>query len=165
LSCTVWAATPSPLRSSELVKQLTSTLAARGLEAVAAQDPHEPDRFIAAHLFPGPQLLIVSARHTTPSLLSQRLAHKQYRDIYLDLSIVTHSTGSWFLQDMQADGLCSSREQMADLLYEGTTSPRMFDADWKKHGLSGTEYERMLSEADQRYSRLLDILIRQLDAG
>ena len=105
---------------------------------------------------------MVSARHPSPEALNARLVRKEYRDIYLDLSSSSESSSSWFLQDMQADGLCSTRDQTADLLYEGTESAVVFDGDWKQHGESERDYEERLSHTDQRYSRMLEILIRQV---
>jgi hypothetical protein len=159
----VAAALPQ-LQSPGLVKQLTTALTEQGLEAIAAQDPDESDRFIAA-LFRDAQLLVVSVRHPSPAALGARLVRKEYRDIYLDLSSASESGDSWFLQDMQADGLPSTRAQTADLLYEGTASPVVFNGDWKQHGGSESDYDKRLSEADQRYSRMLEILIRQAQAG
>ena len=72
--------------SATIATALAKALSEHKLDAVAAQDPDEPDRFIAALLFTDSQLLVVSARHASPSLLKARLAHKQYRDVYLDLS-------------------------------------------------------------------------------
>jgi hypothetical protein len=66
-----------------------------------------------------------------------------------------------FVQDMTADGLCHSRDQTADILYEGRTTT-IFDGDWKKHSVSEQEYERRLADADRRYSRLLELLLTQV---
>ena len=63
---------------------------------------------------------------------------------------------------MKADGLCSSRDQTADLLYKGSAAPTIFDADWKKHNMSEMEYDQQLAAADERYSRLLEILLAHL---
>jgi hypothetical protein len=48
-------------QSPALVGNLASLMAARQLDAVAAQDPESPDRFVAALLMPDVQLLIVSS--------------------------------------------------------------------------------------------------------
>ena len=71
--------------SAAIATQLAKALSEQGLDAIAAQDPDEPDRFIAALFFADSQLLVVSARYASPSLLKARLAQKQYRDVYLDL--------------------------------------------------------------------------------
>jgi hypothetical protein len=158
----VAAGAPPDLHSPALVKQLTNALTEYELEAIAAQDPEEPDRFVAALLFRNAQLLVVSARHQSADSLSARLARKEYREVYLDLSSSSQSHNSWFLQDMEADGLCAKRDQTPDLLYEGTTLPVVFDGDRKRHGKSERDYEQQLSDADERYSRMLKILIRQI---
>jgi hypothetical protein len=149
-------------RSATLAKQLTAALIEQRLEAIAAQDPDEPDRFIAALFFPDAQLLVVSARYASPQLLQARVAHKQYRDVYLDLQGAPIPESSIFFQDMKADGLGFSRDQTADLLYKGSAAPMIFDGDWKKHDMSEKEYDQQLTAADQRYSRLLQILLVQL---
>ena len=148
-------------RSAMLAKQLTVALKDQQLEAIAAPHPDEPDRFVAALFFPNAQLLVVSARYASPQLLQARLTHKQYRDVYLDLSASPVPNSSVFFQDMNADGLCSSRDQTADLLYNGNKAPAIFDGDWKKHNLSEKEYQQQLTAADERYSRLLEILLAQ----
>jgi hypothetical protein len=121
MTASISAAAPPDLHSPAIVKQLATALTEQGLEAIAAQDPEDPNRFIAALFVRDAQLLVVSARHPSADALSARLARKEYRDIYLDLSS-SQSANSWFLQDMQADGLCSKRGQTADLLYEGTAA-------------------------------------------
>ena len=148
-------------RSSTLAKQLTTALTDQRLDAIAAQHPDEPDRFVAALFFPNAQLLVISARYASPASLQARLAQKQYRDVYLDLQGSAVPQSSVFFQDMDADGLCTSRDQTADLLYRGTTAPTVFDGDWKKHDSSEKEYEQEVAAADERYSRLLEILLTQ----
>ena len=88
LVATVVPAAPldRPSHSAAIATQLAKALSEQGLSAIAAQDPDEPDRFIAALFFAKSQLLVVSERYALPSLLTARLAQKQYRDVYLDLS-------------------------------------------------------------------------------
>src|SRR5258707_1394170 len=71
--------------SPALAKQLAAALAAAKLDSVAAKDPDQPDRYVAALYVPGRQLLVVSARYAVPVLLNEKLAKKDYREIYLDL--------------------------------------------------------------------------------
>lgn len=58
--------------SAAIATELAKALSEQKLEAIAAQDPGEPDRFIAALFFAGSQLLVVSARHTSPPLWKHR---------------------------------------------------------------------------------------------
>jgi hypothetical protein len=156
------AAEPAPsLQSTPLVRELVKTLSSQQLDAIAVQDPLDPERFIAALFAPG-QLLVVSKRYASPEAIQARLTHRQYRDVYLDLQASPATDGSWFLQDMQADGLCAGRDQVADILYTGDDTAAVFDGDWKTDGLSEKEYEQQLAAADQRYTQLLEVLLRQL---
>jgi hypothetical protein len=158
------AADAPPLQSASLARELVKTLTSQQLEAIAAQDPDDPERFIAALVAPG-QLLVVSKRHTSPAAIQARVAQRQYRDVYVDLQSSPPTDGGWFLQDMQADGLCAGRDQIADILYSGKDAPALFDGDWKARGLSEKEYQQQLTAADQRYTRLLEVLLRQLHGG
>jgi len=147
------------LRSTSLAKDLADALTRRKLDAVAAQMPNEPDRFVAA-LFPSPtQLLVFSARHASPSMLQARLLHKQYRDVYLDLQSAPVPGSNVFFQDMMADGLCAGRDQVPDLLWDGNAAQTVFDGDWRKHDLSEREYAALLAAADERYSQFLEVLL------
>ena len=154
-------AEPAPLRSTALARELAKTLSSQQLDAIAAQDPEDPGRFVAALFAPG-QLLVVSKRHVSPAAIQARLTQRQYRDVYLDLQASPATDGSWFLQDMQADGLCAGPDQIADILYTGADTSAVFDGNWKTHGASEKEYEHQLTAADQSYTRLLEILLRQL---
>ena len=150
------------LRSGALVRELTALLTQRGLDSVAAQDPQDPAHFTAVLLFPITQLLVVSARSESPAALAARLAHKEYRDVYLDLASSSGWNGKWFLQDMQADGLCAARDQTADVLYDNAESATVLDANWRHHAKSEREYAQLMHQIDDRYSQLLTILIGQL---
>jgi hypothetical protein len=163
LVCAGVAAAPPEraIRSGALAKQLGAALLEYKLEAIAARDPEKADRFVAALFFPDSQLLVISASYSAPSVLEQKLAQKNYRDVYLDLGMIQFADTSLFFQDMKADGLCNDRNQTADILYEGSAST-IFDGDWKKHGLSEQEYEQRLADVDQRYSRLLELLLMEL---
>jgi hypothetical protein len=147
--------------SATIATELAKALSEQRLDAIAAQDPDEADRFIAALFFADSQLLVVSARHASPSLLKARLAQKQYRDVYLDLSGSSIADTGILFQDMNADGLCSRRDQAADIVYEGSQTAKIFDGDWDKHKSANT-YEQQFVVADQQYSRLLHILLAQL---
>jgi hypothetical protein len=165
LLCAVVAASPPErtVRSAGLAKQLGAALVEHKLEAIAARDPDGADRFVAALYFPDSQLLVISGNYPSPSLLDEKLAQKNYREVYLDLGTTQSASASMFVQDMQADGLCEGRDQMADILYEGPVQT-VFDGDWKKHGLSEQAYQQRLADVDERYSRLLELLLMRMKA-
>jgi hypothetical protein len=140
LSTTAGAASAddTPSRSTALASELTGLLAAAGLDAVAAADPDNPDRFVAALAAPGVQLLVVDAKAPAPAIVSQRLAARQFRDIYSELQQRDATDGRIFVYDMGADGL---KNQGGD------------------QKLSESVYRQRLAETDQRYSRMLALLI------
>jgi hypothetical protein len=49
-------------------------------------------------------------------------------------------------------------------VYDGSQAAKIFDGDWSKHKSDDT-YEQQFVVADQRYSRLLNILWEQLRAA
>ena len=163
LVCAALGAAPAErsVRSAVLAKQLGAALLEHRLEAIAARDPEAGDPFVAALFFPDSQLLVISASYSSPSVLEQKLAQKNYRDVYLDLGTSQFANTSVFVQDMKADGLCHDRNQTADILYEGGAST-IFDGDWKRHGGSQQDYEQRLAAVDERYSRLLELLLTEL---
>ena len=147
--------------SANTARELAQALAEQKRDAIATQDPDEADRFIAALFFSESQLLVVSGRHASPSLLKARLAQKQYRDVYLDLSSASIAGTSILFQDMNADGLCARRDQAADIVYDGRQTATMFDGDWDKHK-SRKAYEQQFVLVDQQYTRMLSLLLAQL---
>ena len=145
-------------KSAALVKQLTAALDAAKLDSVAAKDPSAPDAFCAALYFPNAQLLVVSAKYSAPQLLTTRLAKKEYRDTYIDLSSASIPASKVFVQDSGADGLTAKGFDV----YEEAGKTTIFDGDWKKAKISEQDYQKMFSAADERYSQILRALIAQL---
>jgi len=150
-------------KSVALAKQLAAALDAAKLDSVAAKDPSAPDRFVAALYFPGAQLLVVSAKYTAPQLLDARLAKKEYRDTYIDLSSASVPDSKIFVQDALADGLKAKRDENQPFdIFETAGKPVSFDGDWKKQKLSEQDYMKAFSTADDRYSGMLNALIAEL---
>ena len=81
LATAAWA---QDAKSAAGARELAGLLAQKKLDAVAARDPAAPDAFVAALHFPG-QLLIISARYTAPPLLNEKLARREYRDVYIEI--------------------------------------------------------------------------------
>lgn len=150
-------------KSAPLAKQLTAALDAAKLEAIAAKDPTKPDVYIGALYFAGVQLLVVSAQYAVPQYLEEKLAKKDYREIYLDLNSASVPESKIFFEDLGADGLRAKREENQRFdTYEGSGKRVMFDSDWKKQKLSEDEYMKAFSAADDRYSQMLAALLAQL---
>jgi hypothetical protein len=150
-------------KSVALAKQLTAALDAAKLDTIAAKDPSQPDQFIGALYFTGSQLLVVSARYSAPVLLTDKVAKKDYRDVYLDLSSASMPETKIFIQDFGADGLKAKHaDNTAFDIYEMGPKRTMFDGDWKKQKLSEADYLAAFATADTQYCQMLAALIAQL---
>lgn len=148
--------------SSAAVKELAKALQAANLTEIAAQDPSDPGTWAAALYFPGSQLLVVSAKYAAPTLLVDKMAAKNYRDIYIDLNSASMAGTKVFIIDQSCDGLVAKPDgdQVADS-YEFGSKAYAFDGDWKKAKLSEDDYMKAFSDADQKYSRILSLLTAQ----
>ncbi len=156
-------ANPPDSKSSSVVKQLVAALDAAKLDCIAAKDPARPDTFVAALYFQGSQLLVVSAKYSAPALLVDKLAKKDYRDVYLDLNGAAMPGTKVFVEDPGANGLRPQRvenQPFDSVEVEGKRT--VFDGDWKKQNLSEEEYTKAFASADERYSQMLTALLAQL---
>ena len=163
----VMAVTPlaqdSGSKSAALAVELAAALDAAKLDAIAAKDPSAPDAFVGALYFSKSQFLVVSARYAVPQYLNDRLAKKEYRDLYLDLSSASIPESKVFIEDAGADGLKVKREEnRAFDSYEAAGKRTMFNNDWKAQNISEDAYTSAFSGADDRYAAMLRALIEQV---
>jgi len=151
-------------RSEAAAKALARALDAAKLDAIAAPDPDNPGSFVAAMYIPGAQLLVVSAKYSAPTLLTDKLTKKEYRDIYMDLQAASVAGTRIFIQDMLADGLVAKPDGPGDVFEDGDKSVT-FDGEWKKAKLSEDEYRKLFADADAKYAKMLTLLTAQVGAG
>jgi hypothetical protein len=150
-------------KSAPLAKQLIAALDAAKLDSIAAKDPTAADTYCAALYFAGSPLLVVAAKYAAPMLLDSRLGKKEFRDTYIDLSSASVPESKVFIQDAGGDGFKLKREDnQAFDTYEIGGKPTLFDGDYKKQKLSEQEYQKVFSDADQRYTQILMALLSQL---
>lgn len=149
--------------SASSAHDLSELLTLHKLDAIATTDPDESDRFIAALFFPKSQLLVISARYTVPSLLQEKLAKRQYREIYGDLHGASIQESKVFVQDLGADGLHADGDHAVDVLYERGIAQTIFDG--RKHGQNGNTHAEKFAKADAQYSRLLTLLMEELKSA
>jgi hypothetical protein len=145
--------------SPALVQQLVSVMADGHLDSIAAADPASPDGFIAARLYPGVQLLVVSGTPLAPAQARQQLEQRQFGDVYVTLHQAVQPDSKWFVQDMQANGLRADDRDAVDIVYERVTEQLLFDGEPGKRDVSSADYRRQFERADQKYSTLLSALI------
>ena len=159
------AAVAAEQQSASSVKAaiVTKLLDRLKLDAIAAQDPDHPNRFVAALYYPGAQLLAVSAVYPAPALLQQRLADRKYREVYMDLQGPATRDGRLFVMDLQADGLRLTRNEASfDITYQNGANQVSFDGDWKRQHLSRSQYDVRFKKDDERYARILAALESEL---
>lgn len=149
-------------KSAPLAKQLVAALEGAKLDAIAAKDSSGPDTFAAALYFPG-QLLVISGKYSVPQLLTDRLAKKEFRDIYMDLNGAATAATKVFIQDGGADGLRARRDdnQPFDIVETGGKQT-MFNSDWKGQKMSEQDYLKVFADSDERYAKILSALLAQL---
>jgi hypothetical protein len=145
-----------------LSKELTTLLDQAKLDAIAARDPSAPDAFVAALYFPGSQLLVVSAKYQVPSLLSDKIAKKDYREVYTELNSAYVEGSKCFVMDIGADGMKAKRDDTRIDTCDVGAKSYTFDGDWKKNKFGSEEdYVKAFVDADGRYAKMLSILIAQ----
>ena len=155
------AAAQDGSKSNAAAKQLSEILDRLKLDSIAAADPTDPTTFVAALYFQGAQLLVVSAKYSAPTLLTAKLAKKDYRDVYIDLNAASIAGSKIFVMDQACDGLVAKPgDSPADSWEQGTTTTA-FDGDWKRAKLTEEAYLKAFSSADERYARILSLLADQ----
>ena len=161
------AADAKPSKSSAsaaaLAKQLDNAKSQpAGPRYIAAKDPNEPGRFVAAMLIPGASMMLVSAKYPSPALLNEKLLLGKFQDAYADLNSASEVASRIMFEDMRADGfpLAKSKDLASDS-YEAGGKRVVFDFDWKKQNLKQADYFSTLEQADAQYARLLDLLLAE----
>lgn len=148
-----------PPSSASQAKQLCEGLTAGHLDAIAAQDPVDPNHFVAALFYPDSQLLVISAQFNAPQVLQRLIDARSYRDVYADLQTAQGASNQVFFIDMRADGLTDGHGGGIDVMYEPGNKQTVFDEDWRKqHGLGEREYQEKYRSAEQTYESLLKTL-------
>ena len=153
-------------KSAAAAKQLTDVLDRLKLDAIAAPDPSDPGAFVAALYFQGGQLLVVSAKYSAPTLITAKLAKKDYRDIYIDLNAASVAGSKIFVMDQACDGLVAKPDdsQAPDTWEQGTTNT-VFDGDYKKAKVSEADYGKTFAAADEKYAQILSLLTAHAAKG
>jgi hypothetical protein len=159
--CVFAPASAQSSKSLTVAKELTAALDASKLDAIAAKIPSEPDRYVAALYFPGVQLLVISGKYPAPQLMDPRIAQKQYRDVYLELSGTVPKESKIFVLDMGAPGLTQKKtDGFFDTWTQGDKQV-VFDGNWDAQKLSEADYNKAYASADEEYAKMLSALLEQ----
>jgi len=147
-------------KSAAIAKELVQVMESKKLDSIAAKAPGE-GQYAAALYFPNVQLLVISGRYSAPQLMEPRLAGKQYRDTYMELSGTVTPDTKIFVQDMGEPGLSSKKqENMYDTWTQGGKIV-MFDGDNGKQKMSDADYAKAFAAADEEYARILGALLAE----
>jgi hypothetical protein len=160
------AAEPDSGKTGPLVHELTTLLAQKNLDSIAARHAEHDDHFVAALLLPGQELIVVSAQYPAPALLREKILLGKYRDAYMDLYATPAVESKRLVEDLRADGISAERAdgQPFDIYTKGA-EPFAFDGDWKKRKLREEDYLKVFGEADTTYASMLETLIAHLKSG
>src|SRR5215831_527927 len=146
-------------KSADLAKQLSQLLEQKKLEGFAAADADNAGVFVAALYYPGTELLVVSAKHFNPPALTDKLAQKNYQEVYADLNAGAVAGSKLLVMDTFADGLVATpKGGSAPDSIDGSIAIT-FDGNWKKAKQTEEEYMKAYHTADAAYAHALEILI------
>jgi len=148
-------------KSAAIAKELVQVLDAKKLDSIAAKTPTGEGSYAAALYFPNVQLLVISGRYSAPQLMEPRLAGKQYRDTYMELSGTVAPDSKIFVQDMGEPGLSSKKQENMYDTWTQAGKIVMFDGDNGKQKLSDAEYAKAFAAADEEYARILGALLAE----
>lgn len=154
---------PTGPKSATLARELVDLLAKQKRDSIAARDPIERDRFIAAMTYPG-QLMVVTGTYTVPVLLDEKISFGKFMDVYVALNGAAVPDSKVFIEDQFADGLVWNRKQTPfDSVVLGDRMV-LFDGDHRKANMSKDEYAKAFADADAKYAKLLELLLAQAKA-
>jgi len=151
------------VKSGDLARQLTQLLDTKKLDSVALADSQNPGTFVAVLYIPGAQLLVVSAKYSQPTLLTDLIARKDFRGVYVELTSASIPSSKLLVMDAYGNGLLAkpSGDQPADSIDRAGAESK-FDWGWKKAKIAEADYMKNFSDADAAYTNLLQMLVNHL---
>lgn len=148
-------------KSAAVAKELVQVMDGKKLDSIAAKIPAADGTYAAALYFPNVQLLVISGQYSAPQLMDPRLAAKQYRDTYMELSGTIPPNTKIFVQDMGEPGLSARKqENMYDTWNHGGKIV-VFDGDPDKQKMSDGDYQKAFAAADEEYVKILSALLAE----
>jgi len=147
-------------KSAAAAKELAQLLAGKKMDAVAVRAPDSADTFLAALVFPA-QIIVVSAKYAAPPLLNEKLARREYRDVYIELNSASVLESRFFITDIGADGLRPKRAKKDEPfdVRDAAGKPFSFDGNWREDKMSEADYMKVHAETDERYAQILTALL------
>jgi hypothetical protein len=148
-------------KSAAVAKELIQVMDQKKLDSIAAKLPGAEGHFAAALYFPNVQILVISGHYSAPQLMEPRLAGKQYRDTYMELSGTVTPNTKVFVQDMGEPGLSQKKQENMYDTWNQAGKIVMFDGDPDKQKMSDAEYAKSFAAADEEYAKILGALLAE----
>jgi hypothetical protein len=155
--------------STAKAKELVALLQARKLEAIAARDPAQAGRFVAALLIPNVQLLAVSSSYSRPLDIEYYLYQKDFMSAYVNLNSSTLVAEKVFIEDARHDGLVALPGKALGFdTFSEDAKRQVFDGDFadpkrkNQKKISQDDYLKVYSTADEKYTKILTLLIEEM---
>jgi hypothetical protein len=148
-------------KSAAVAKELVQVMDSKKLDSIAAKIATPEGTYAAALYFPNVQLLVISGHYPAPQLMEPRLAGKQYRDTYMELSGTVSPDSKIFVQDMGEPGLSARRQDSLFDTWNQAGKTVTFDGDPDKQKMSDADYQKAFTAADEEYAKILSALLAE----
>jgi hypothetical protein len=149
-------------QTGELAERLVAALERRGELAMAAHDPSDPRRVVAAMRLGRSQLTVVAGIPDDPTLAGS-LRERRYADVYRALTRSPLPNEGFVLHDLNGLGLRAQRNagEAFDMFHPSGGVQVAFDGDWQVQHLTEEEYCSAFRRADARYMEVLTVLLSE----
>ncbi len=160
VAATAQPASAQEPKSAANAKELLKVLSEKKMDAVAVRAPDSADTFLAALVFPA-QIIVVSAKYAAPPLLNEKLARREYRDVYIELNSASVLETRHIITDLGADGLRAKRAKRDDPFDSRELAGKAFnlDGNWREDKMSEADYMKLHAETDEKYAQILAALL------
>ena len=148
-------------KSAAIAKELIQVMDSKKLDSIAAKIATPDGTFAAALYFPNVQLLVISGHYSAPQLMEPRLAGKQYRDTYMELSGTVTPDSRVFVQDMGEPGLSLKKQDNLFDTWNRAGKVVVFDGEPDKQKMSDGDYQKAFTAADEEYAKILSALLAE----
>ena len=107
------------------------------------------------------QIIVISAKYAAPPLLNEKLARREYRDVYIELNSASVLESRMIVTDLSADGLKAKKTKKEDPfdMREAAGKAFHFDGNWREDKMSEADYMKIFAETDEHYARMVALLV------
>ena len=100
--------------------------------------------------------MVMSAKYPAPPLLNERLARREYRDVYIELnaaSAVEIADVRHRHRRRRPQGRRPTKRDDPFDIRDAAGKAFRFDGNWREDKMSEADYMKMYAEADDRYAQ------------